>query len=556
MPESWKEWEGQTIDGRFPLLRYAGESEHSVVFLTEREEGGALVPAAIKMVPAGSDNGERQLEQWRQAAKVSHPNLISLYETGRCDLGGIAALYVVMERADENLAQIVPGRALAADETRAVLESTVEVLSSLHARGFVHGRIKPSNILASGSQLKISSDGLSRAGDSVERRDETTPYDPPEYKPSVIAVPQTMAPSGDLWSLGMVLVESLVQSLPQDRGDQQQNPALPQSLPQPFLEIASHCLVRHPQGRWTALQVSDCLHGRMKAPEPQAAAQPEIRQEAARAAEPPLEFVPPLEPVHQPQRQPQQSTQSQVPSQPPRPPQQRRRPRPARRASAPPAYARRQGFALPILIGLGAVVIAAIIGVKFFGSHSEPAPATVAMNSNTAAPASPPAPVSPPHGSLVTPPAPAKQSSRKPSPDFAENDAKSNAPDPTPALTHPSAAPEVDAAPVAKFPTATPARGEVAHQALPQVLASAQNSIHGTVRVNVKVNVDREGNVEDAQLEARGPSKYFARQALEAARQFKFRPPRIGGQGVLSTWRLQFEFTREGTRVVPEQEMP
>ena len=257
MPESWKEWEGQTIDGRFLLVRYVGESEHSVVFLTEREEGGALVPAAIKMVPAGSDNGERQLEKWRQAAKVSHPNLVSLYETGRCDLGGIAALYVVMERAEEDLAQIVPGRALAPDEARAVLESTVEVLSSLHARRFVHGRIKPSNILASGSQLKISSDCLRRAGDSVERRDETSPYDPPEYKPSVIAVPQTMAPSGDLWSLGMVLVESLAQSLPQDRGDQQQNPAVPQSLPQPFLEIARHCLVRHPQGRWSALQVSD-----------------------------------------------------------------------------------------------------------------------------------------------------------------------------------------------------------------------------------------------------------------------------------------------------------
>jgi TonB family protein len=76
------------------------------------------------------------------------------------------------------------------------------------------------------------------------------------------------------------------------------------------------------------------------------------------------------------------------------------------------------------------------------------------------------------------------------------------------------------------------------------------------VRVSVKVNVDRSGNVEDAELESRGPSKYFARAALEAAQLWKFKPPKVSGQGVLSTWILQYEFNRDQTTVVPTQEMP
>ena len=74
--------------------------------------------------------------------------------------------------------------------------------------------------------------------------------------------------------------------------------------------------------------------------------------------------------------------------------------------------------------------------------------------------------------------------------------------------------------------------------------------------MSVNVNVDRSGNVEDAELESRGPSKYFARSALEAAQDWKFKPPRVGGGDVLSRWTLRFEFTRNETTVVPTQDMP
>jgi len=62
--------------------------------------------------------------------------------------------------------------------------------------------------------------------------------------------------------------------------------------------------------------------------------------------------------------------------------------------------------------------------------------------------------------------------------------------------------------------------------------------------------------VEDAELESRGPSRYFARAAIQASQRWKFKPPTVSGKGVLSSWILQFDFTRGETTVVPTQEMP
>jgi len=72
----------------------------------------------------------------------------------------------------------------------------------------------------------------------------------------------------------------------------------------------------------------------------------------------------------------------------------------------------------------------------------------------------------------------------------------------------------------------------------------------------VQVRVDPSGKVVDARLAPLGPSKYFARVALEAARRWKFRPARVGGQGVASEWLLRFEFERSGTTVKPQQVAP
>ena len=115
MTEAWKQWEGQVADGKFHLRQYLGGTDDSAVFLTERG-GPDPRKAAIKLIPARSQNAEFQLSRWELAAHLSHPHLMRLFEMGRCRLGDEAILYVVMEYAEENLGQIIPNRSLTAAE--------------------------------------------------------------------------------------------------------------------------------------------------------------------------------------------------------------------------------------------------------------------------------------------------------------------------------------------------------------------------------------------------------------------------------------------------------
>ncbi|MGB9467326.1 MAG: protein kinase, partial [Candidatus Acidiferrum sp.] len=195
MTEASKQWEGQIVGGIFPLRQYLGGSEHSAVFLTEFGEG-APQKAAIKLVPADAATADLQLSRWNFAAQFSHPNLLRLLGTGRCRLGGNDLLYVVMEYAEEDLSQILPQRALTLEETREMQCAVLDALEYLHAKGFVHGDLKPANILASGEHLKLSSDAISHVGESQGSSKRAGVYDPPE------AISGMLTPAADVWSLG------------------------------------------------------------------------------------------------------------------------------------------------------------------------------------------------------------------------------------------------------------------------------------------------------------------------------------------------------------------
>ena len=108
-------------------------------------------------------------------------------------------------------------------------------------------------------------------------------------------------------------------------------------------------------------------------------------------------------------------------------------------------------------------------------------------------------------------------------------------------------------APLRPEPTPKPsgdsAAGHVVHQVLPAVPQQARDTIHGKVTVSVRVAVDSSGHVVNSRLESAGPSRYFAQLALQAARHWEFRPPKIQGQNVSSAWILRFDLTRAATEV-------
>jgi len=98
------------------------------------------------------------------------------------------------------------------------------------------------------------------------------------------------------------------------------------------------------------------------------------------------------------------------------------------------------------------------------------------------------------------------------------------------------------AARASNIPSAIP--GDVIRQVPPNISPSAQRTIHGTIKLTVRVHVDRSGNVTHADLVSAGPSQYFARRVLEAAQQWKFVPSNQPSERI---WMLRFNLTREGT---------
>ncbi|MFZ0868196.1 MAG: TonB family protein [Candidatus Sulfotelmatobacter sp.] len=255
--ELWKNWEGRVADGKFPLRQWLGGSDHSAVFLTERT-GAEPQKAAIKLIPADSREAA-QLSRWADAAKLSHPHLIRLFEFGCCQIDETRLLYVVMEYAEENLAEILPLRPLSAAEASQMLRPAAEALDYLHKSGFVHGRIKPSNIMAVGDQLKISADRLCKSG---ERGDARTPsvYDAPEL---VMAGP---SPAADIWSLGATLLAVLTQNEPNLKNLAREPVVVPETVSQAIREIARRCLQIDPQQRCTASDILNRLQPQASRP--------------------------------------------------------------------------------------------------------------------------------------------------------------------------------------------------------------------------------------------------------------------------------------------------
>ena len=193
MAGTWKLWEGQTVAGTFQLRQYLGGSDHSAVFLTDRT-GEESQKAVIKLTPATPESWTQQLSRVALAAKLSHPHLLQIFQTGQCRLGSTDLLYVVMEYADENLSQILPHRPLSPAETRQMLLPVLDALAYLHRSGFVHNHLKPANIMATEDQVKLSCDGICRTGESNVVTAVPSIYIAPE-----VASGGPVSPASDVW---------------------------------------------------------------------------------------------------------------------------------------------------------------------------------------------------------------------------------------------------------------------------------------------------------------------------------------------------------------------
>jgi serine/threonine protein kinase len=494
MTEAAMKWVGQVIDGKFRLGEFVGGDEGSSVFLTDYDSPD-VAKAAIKLVPADSPEAEGLLARWRHAAKLSHPHMIRLLDMGRGELDGAAILYVVMEYAEENLSSVIARRPLAPAEARAILGPVVDALAYVHAKGFVHCRIKPANIMAENDRLKISSDGLCRIGEFSGSVGKPGAYDPPE------AAGGRISPAGDVWSLGMTLCEALTQRLPVWERTNQAEPALPSTLPAEFLDLARHCLRRDPQLRWSVADISARLL-------PNAPAPPKPIVRGAQYSSARRRFVGTAAPIglallailaavrvfhHHSHTEPGHTVAAaQTPAQP--------KVQPAGRPRVQPKPEKKLA------------TVEAVAPVAKPAEHAVETPSSKkSVAANTAAP-------------TLAPPARPKT--------------------------------EAPTQPTATASSSGIVRGKVVKQFLPDASQKARDTIRGKVRINVKVHVDESGRVTEAAFEAPGPSQYFADRTLEAAKLWLFAPAKMDGHSVASEWVLRFEIDPTAINVNPAQTAP
>jgi TonB family protein len=126
------------------------------------------------------------------------------------------------------------------------------------------------------------------------------------------------------------------------------------------------------------------------------------------------------------------------------------------------------------------------------------------------------------HRTLASPPVQAGEESPSQTPGSPPVAAQARAPGSSDAATPPAALREV----------------------IPDVSQSARRSIHGHIKVWVRVVVDEHGSVLAAVVDRTGPSAYFQRLATEAARKWTF--PAVNTPS-RRTMQLRFDFSRDGT---------
>jgi TonB family protein len=194
--------------------------------------------------------------------------------------------------------------------------------------------------------------------------------------------------------------------------------------------------------------------------------------------------------------------------------------RPKRNASAP-------------IIG-GIIVLAVLAGIGLVSRRTQPTPTEPARTE--------PARPTPKTGAETKPGAGTA------SPASGASQGQDTVKSPPPEPSGPPATPKTSGGAVAP--------GAVAEKALPDVATSARKTITGTVRVNVRVSVGPDGKVLSSNLDSPSPSRYFGNLALQAARNWRFKPPQLNGNSVASEWILRFQFTRSDTQVVPLEVSP
>jgi len=202
------------FDGRYRIIRKLGAGGMANVYLAEDQELGRRV--AIKILNERHANDDQFVERFRREAKnaagLSHPNIVSIYDRGEAE----GTYYIAMEYLDgRSLKELIVGRGpapvhVAIDYTRKILDA----LRFSHRNGIVHRDIKPHNVIVDAEgRVKVTDFGIARSGTS-QMTEAGSIVGTAQYLSPEQARGEAVDPRSDLYSLGIVMYELLTGTAP------------------------------------------------------------------------------------------------------------------------------------------------------------------------------------------------------------------------------------------------------------------------------------------------------------------------------------------------------
>ncbi len=202
----------------YRIIRPLSESRRANVYLAEQTSLQRTIALKILNIDVSRDEGSRRrvIDEGKSAARLTHPNLLGVFDIGESDgRHYIATEYVSGGTLRDKLNQ----GPISLDQALAITRDLANGLAFLHTSGFLHRDIKPTNILFREDGMAVLGEsGVSRAvGANTPEPDVA--FGSPHYMSPERAQAMPSDGRSDLYSLGVVLWEILTGSPPFDDED-------------------------------------------------------------------------------------------------------------------------------------------------------------------------------------------------------------------------------------------------------------------------------------------------------------------------------------------------
>jgi hypothetical protein len=211
------------VAGRYHLIEPLGSGGMGTVWLAQDRLLRRAVAAKEILPPAAMTTGERTalrqrtLREARTAARLSHPNVVAIYDVAE-DHG---RPWIIMELIQARSLRDVLEQDGPLDPPAAarVGLQVLAALRSAHALGIMHRDVKPGNVLIEADGRAVLADfGIARAQDSTAITTSGVLVGSPSYIAPERAQGDPGGPASDLWSLGATLYAAVEGRPPYERG--------------------------------------------------------------------------------------------------------------------------------------------------------------------------------------------------------------------------------------------------------------------------------------------------------------------------------------------------